>query len=439
MDIIITHRNPDFDALGAQIAAAKLFPGALKVVAGGIPPAVRKFLTLHLDHFELTPVKEIDFSRVTRAVVVDVRTQSRLKDYQRLFDRPQTEGPPLEVHIFDHHGSSADDLPGTEVCVEPVGSTVTLLVERLRDRDISLTPIEATALALGIYSDTGSLTFDTTTERDSRAAAFLVENGANMVVLRYFLHIPLDRPQQQALVSILSSSDVWKMNGLRLGVAHVPLEKAITGLSGVVNEAMLLSGHEGVFVFFQKGSTITVVGRSWHPSVDVGKVLHLFGGGGHQGAGAATLKKIDIAEAKDKLLAVLRADPPRSISVGDVMSTQLHTLSPDEILDDVDEVFKRKEISGAPVIKNGKIAGIISKRDIRHAKRDNRSQLAVSSCMSQTVRTINPQSPLIRVFEKMTAHGVGRLPVIENGQLIGIITRNDLIEALYRRYKTTTD
>ncbi len=436
MEIIITHRNPDFDALACQIAASKLYSGAVKVVAGGIPPIVRRFLTLHLDFFELFPVKEVDFDSVTKVIIVDVRSRSRLKDYEPLLKRFDNPNDSLEVHVFDHHTAAGDDVEGTEVQVEPVGSATTLLVEKLEEQDLPITPVEATAMALGIYADTGSLTFDTTTERDSKAAAYLVSMGANMVVLRYFLHAPLSGKQRDVLIQVLSNTTVVELNGLRIGISHVELSKSMTGLSEIVNESLMLSGDEGVFVFFRKGTTVNVIGRAWHPMVDVGKILAGLGGGGHHGAGSATMKRTDLKKAKIRLLVALGAEPPRSVSVRDVMSTEVHTLTPDEILDDVKEKFEEMEISGAPVLKNGKLAGVLSKRDIRVAVRDNRSHMTVASCLSTDVHTTSPDTPLIRVFEKMAEAGVGRLPVIEEENLVGIITRNDLVEALYSRYQS---
>ncbi len=62
-----------------------------------------------------------------------------------------------------------------------MGATVTLLIEKIRQQEIDITPFEATTFLLGIYEDTGSLTFPQTTPRDLRAAAYLLEKGANFV------------------------------------------------------------------------------------------------------------------------------------------------------------------------------------------------------------------------------------------------------------------
>jgi tRNA nucleotidyltransferase (CCA-adding enzyme) len=131
-------------------------------------------------------------------------------------------------------------------------------------------------------------------------------------------------------------------------------------------------------------------------------------------------------------MSVLFSDPPRPYEVRYLMSTPVQTISPNEILDDVHLLFQETNISGAPVITSGKIVGIISKRDIQAAVTDGRSHLPVSSCMVHEVETIDPNRSITRTFEKMADANVGRLPVIEDGKLVGIITRNDILKLIYK-------
>ncbi|MCP4678944.1 MAG: CBS domain-containing protein [Deltaproteobacteria bacterium] len=431
MDIIVTHRNSDFDALAGQVAASKLYPGAIKVSAGMLSPMVKSFLALHKDHFELTPVKEIDQAAVTRMIVVDVRRAGRLRDYAPLLKRIAGKDPCLEVHIYDHHEGAPDDLTGQLVQVEPVGAATTLLVEKLRERGLKITPIEATVLALGIYADTGSLTFRNTTPRDAEAATYLLRHGASLPTLRYFLHAPLGSAQRKILASLLTQSKMIQFMGIKIAVRTVALDKKISGLSEIVNEALMLEGYEAIFAFFPRKETVTIIGRSWVPSIDVGAILAELGGGGHNDAGSATMKKTTLGRAKARLMAVLNANPPRPHRVRLMMSTPVRTLSPEQILDHVADDFATRRISGAPVVKDGALVGMISKRDIRRAKRDGRSHLALSSCMIHEVKTIGPDDPVLRAFEMMISEDIGRLPVIEDGHIVGIVTRNDLLTSLY--------
>jgi len=100
-------------------------------------------------------------------------------------------------------------------------------------------------------------------------------------------------------------------------------------------------------------------------------------------------------------------------------------------LEEAEQDFLYCNISGAPVVKNGEIVGVLSMRDIRDAARDQRKHLPVSSCMSQQVKTITSNEPLLRAMETMVTEDIGRLPVLESGNLIGIITRSDVMRALY--------
>ncbi len=77
-------------------------------------------------------------------------------------------------------------LHATEVVVEPVGSTTTLIVERLRDADVTPSVPEATLYVLGIRADTGGLAYETTTARDADALAWLLRKGASQAAIAEF-------------------------------------------------------------------------------------------------------------------------------------------------------------------------------------------------------------------------------------------------------------
>ena len=87
MDIITTHINADFDALACLLAAKKLYPKA-RIVLPGLPEqAVREFLTLHRYILKIDKEKDIDFSKVTRLIVVDTRTSRRIGNLRKLVEK----------------------------------------------------------------------------------------------------------------------------------------------------------------------------------------------------------------------------------------------------------------------------------------------------------------------------------------------------------------
>ena len=86
----------------------------------------------------------------------------------------------LKIHIYDHHPFTKGDIRGEVEKIEQVGATATIFTEILKNRRLHPRPMEATILALGIYEETGSTLFPSTTERDLLAAAYLLKRGANL-------------------------------------------------------------------------------------------------------------------------------------------------------------------------------------------------------------------------------------------------------------------
>jgi tRNA nucleotidyltransferase (CCA-adding enzyme) len=161
MDIILCHATADFDTLGAAVGAAKLYPGARPLIE----------------------MRSVDPRAIARLILVDTQSPSYLGKAAEWLTLAG-----VEIHVYDHHPKDAK--PDFEVklwCVEPVGSTCTLIVERLQAKAIALTPFEVTALALGLHVDTGSLTFAHTTARDAIALAWLMQQGVNLTVLSTYI------------------------------------------------------------------------------------------------------------------------------------------------------------------------------------------------------------------------------------------------------------
>src|SRR5512139_2619422 len=176
MDVITTHINADFDSLGSMLAAKKLYPDAVLVFPGSQESSLRRFfLESVLYTIPLEKLRRIDLASVRRLILVDIRQWDRIGRFQQLVGNPD-----VEVHLYDHHPPTDRDIHGDVEVYKPYGASVTLMVELLRERSIPLTPEEATILMLGIYEDTGCLTFSSTTVNDLQAAAYLLGCGADL-------------------------------------------------------------------------------------------------------------------------------------------------------------------------------------------------------------------------------------------------------------------
>jgi tRNA nucleotidyltransferase (CCA-adding enzyme) len=165
MDVITTHLNADFDCIGSMVAAKKLYPYAKLVFPGSQEKNVRDFLRQVDFSFEFESSKNIDIHEITRLIIVDTKQASRIGDLANIIDKPY-----LKIHLYDHHPGGQKDFEAELEIIEDTGATTTIFVRLLRNQGIDLTPMEATVLALGIYEDTGSLTFTSTREEDLNAS-----------------------------------------------------------------------------------------------------------------------------------------------------------------------------------------------------------------------------------------------------------------------------
>ena len=117
MDLITTHINADFDALGSLVAAKKLYPDSRLLLSGSQEKAVREFLALARDQIPVLSEKECRIDDYDRLILVDTRHRSRIGIAEALLDKG------VEVHIYDHHPRMKGDIVADKDVSENVGAT----------------------------------------------------------------------------------------------------------------------------------------------------------------------------------------------------------------------------------------------------------------------------------------------------------------------------
>lgn len=128
------------------------------------------------------------------------------------------------------------------------------------------------------------------------------------------------------------------------------------------------------------------------------------------------------------------------LKVGQVMTTDVVTFSPETTILEALDVIKQHRISGAPVTVDGKLVGIISMEDLIRALRDGRIDRSVSNYMSKDLITVKAMEKVVDALKIFAKTKVGRLPVVdENDKLVGLLTKGDitngLLNALQRDYQ----
>lgn len=429
MNVIISHQNSDLDAIASMVAAQRLYPGAVPVVSPSLSPPVHRFLALHKDHYPMEVVSEIDASAVETVIVVDVRDRRRIRDFLELVDSAE------RIITWDHHPDSEHDVAAHESIVEPVGACVTLLVDRLRAEEIDFTPAEATLFLLGLYADTGRLSFSTTRHLDFDVAGYLVDKGANLRVVNRFLRQQFTPEQNQLLIALMASVAEESFGTVEVAFATASVPAGVRGMSAVVEQVAELGGHDAIFgiVRSEKNGHVQVIARSRVSYVDVGAIARALGGGGHPGAAAFNDKGGSVEAMVERIKEYVADHPFEPMRVSELMSAPVVMVEHDITLGRAREIFEERGISGAPVLRDGELCGIVSLRDVRRAALAERLDLPVSSHMTHDFVSVAADEPIEDALHLMTEHDVGRLPVVEEGAVVGILTRTDIIRSLYMK------
>jgi nanoRNase/pAp phosphatase (c-di-AMP/oligoRNAs hydrolase)/CBS domain-containing protein len=427
MQIVTTHKNTDFDGFASVIAATLLFPEAMAVLPKNLNPNVKAFLSIHKELFLTHTAADVDLKAVDRLIVVDVNSWSRLDRMEPLENRNG-----IEILLWDHHIEQGS-IQASSSCIEPVGATTTLLVRELKKKRKRLTPMQATLLLAGIYEDTGNLTFPSTTAEDAHAAGWLLERKADLIILSTFLKPAYSEKHKAILFKMLQNAERSKIKGHRISINKISIAGHVDSLAVVVRMAMEILNVDAAFgIFSEPGQgRCMVIGRGQTDGLDVGAIMRSMGGGGHPRAGSAQLKAVHPDAVEQWIRELIQGNQQSSVQISDLMSFPVSTVASQTTMEEVAMMLRHKGITGIPVVDDGRLVGMISRRDFRRVRKDSQLKSPVKAFMSKEVLTIAPGNSPMRAAAIMVKHDVGRLPVVENGRVIGILTRSDVMRFFY--------
>jgi tRNA nucleotidyltransferase (CCA-adding enzyme) len=427
MQIVTTHKNADFDAFASVVAATLLYPGALAVLPKTLNPNVKAFLSIHKDLFETLTPGEIDLKRVQRLIVVDASSWNRL---DRMDALKASKG--LEILVWDHHIETGT-IRASQSCIEPVGATTTLLVRELRRQRKILTPMQATLLLAGVYEDTGNLTFPSTRAEDAHAAGWLMERKADLNILNTFLKPAYSEKHKAILFQMLQHAKRFRVKGHSISINTVAVEGHVDSLAVIVRMYLEILNVDAAFGIFAEASKsrCMVIGRSQIEGLDVGSIMRRMGGGGHPRAGSAQIKGANPDAVEQRILGLIRGSQQASVPISDLMSFPVHTVTAETRMEEVALILRTEGITGIPVVNAERVVGMISRRDFRKMRKESQIKAPVRAFMATDVLTIEPGKSPTQAAQLMVKHDVGRLPVVENGRVIGILTRSDLMRYFY--------
>ncbi|MCB9152856.1 MAG: CBS domain-containing protein [Caldilineae bacterium] len=431
--IIITHEHTDFDALAAMLAAHKLYPDAVPVLPRALNRNLRDFLALYRSALPFRTQEDLPRRKVDHAIVVDTQTFATVKGMRRS----------TPVQIIDHHPLQRDLENDWSFAGGETGATTTLLVEQLAERKIQLTAVEATLMLLGIYEDTGSLIYLATTARDLRAAAWLLERGANLQVANRFLNHPLTPAQAKLYAELAENSRIYTVAGHSVVIASAEAVGFHDEISTLAHNLRDVYDPAGLFLVVDLGDRIQVVARSTVDGVDVSQVARELGGGGHPRAAAAMVRDGNREEVESEIVRLLHETVRPSLTVGQIMTLGIPvTVPPSTTIAEMVEVIQRYGFEGYPVVdgdgadENGRRAihtsqlrGLITRRQVDRAQHHGLATQTIDQFMRTDPVWVTPGQSLHELQRLMIESNWGQIPVAdpETGMVVGIATRTDLI------------
>jgi len=423
MDIAFGHTNMDFDCFGSLILVKRLFPTYRLVRSSRIHPAAQVMYDFYEDYFNFLSSKDISKEKIDNIIIVDTCTSGRVSEY---FSHINNSSP--SIRIFDHHMEECD-IAGAKIEGGRFGANTTMLGKMAMERGITLESEEATIALTAIYADTGRLIYETVTRDDYEVSAWLLDMGASLGLVKSFLETV--REDEQIAVLNRLKPEVQSIQGNVILLSYLELEENVSGLAAVVEKIMDIHNPDAYFAIFfiPRDNTILLIARSQKKTIDLHALLSVYGGGGHQLAASAKITGKDGKEFYREFCNYLSYNLEPAADVKDIMTKNVFTIHETTSLMEASMFLERVDLTACPVVdKEGSVSGFISLRDIMKGRKHGKMQAPVKAYMSTPVISAGSKVTLREIERIFHKNKIGHLPILEDGKLLGIVTRWDYLQ-----------
>ncbi len=424
LGVVLTHERADFDALASLIAVVKLYPNTRPYLCKNLHGPVKNFLSLYQDVFPVPCGVAIDFIP-NRLVIVDTQQKESLGMYQSVLEKV----PPERVTVYDHHPTPENPIQAGERVIEERGATVAILLDRLWEIHPPITPLEATLFALGLYADTGLFTFPLTHPSDLRSAAELLERGADLEIVRQYLHVSLTEKHRFLLDALMRNLKNFILQGHSITLTTASLSEEVSDLSLVVTHLHEILAVTTLFSLMEFPGVVYVLGRTENRELNLLPAIQRLGGNGHPSAVVARLRHTSLNRAEHLLLKALEETLTPPTVAWDVMSSPVHGITAGATVKEALEEMQKYGHSGLVVWDDkGNLMGILTRKDVDKAIRLNMWRSSVKGFMTPRIISVSPTTTLPEIQRLFVQQGIGRVLVLgEKGAVAGIVTRKDIL------------
>lgn len=423
--LITCHANADWDAFAAMLAARRLYESPELLFPGTQEAGLaRVYADIDKKKYNLVEHHQIKWADYDRLVLVDTRQASRAPYIAQLLDR---DG--LKLDIWDHHPAASDDLSSATIHYASCGAVTSLICAELKRKGIRLTTEEATMLGLGIYADTGSFTYSSTTQADFQAASWLLSQGMDVTKLNDMACHELTSMHVQALNSLLESVKIYTFNNAKVALAEASMEHYLGDFANLAHKLMEMEKFDALFAIGIMGDRIQIVGRSRGNSINVGDVCAALGGGGHVYAASASVRFESIHEVREKILRRLHELAHPEKCARDYMSFPAIGIEACGSIRQADELMLHFGLKAIPVFAPGTrtCVGLLDAQTAARANGHGLGPDAVSEYMQRRISIVSPNASIRELAEIIVGGRQRLVPVVESDKVTGVVTRTDLI------------
>ena len=426
MQVILTHEQADFDAIASLLGTALLQKNSTAVLPLVMNRNVKSFIHLYATDLPFATLEDLPKTSIDTVTLVDTQSLVTLKGMNK----------DTRVFVIDHH-QKKEELPESwEFTMVVTSACTTHFVEALQENNGSLSLVHATLLLLGIYEDTGSLSYANTSSRDVMAVAYLLDQGASLKIASEFLNPPLSKGQREVFERLLASMETLHIHNSRIFVSSASAPELDDEVSSIAHKISDLSDPDGLFIFVETKEGIRLVARSVTDQIDTGEITRQFGGGGHERAAAALIKRNKLNENQlSDIVSLFKQELPKyvkpTITVKQIMSKKPLTISPATSAEEAHTLMKNFGYEGYPVIEDGQVIGLLTRRAVDRAL-SHKLNLPASSLMEAGNIFVHPGDTLDALQMVMADTGWGQVPVVDpkTKNIIGIVTRTDLLKTI---------
>ena len=429
--LITCHSNADFDALAAMCAAALIY-GPCDVLFPGTQEAnLQTFYQELKERPGAAPGctflddRVPDFSKYGRLVAVDTRRRSRLRHVWPLLDNPGTR-----IEVWDHHPETSDDVHAHVCHAEICGAVTTLLIEEIQKRNIAVSRETATVLGLGIYSDTGSFSFSSVTQRDFAAAGWLLGRGMDINIISEKTAFSMTKEHIRALNALLESAQTYHINGADVVLAEATLDSYLDDFAFLAHKMMEMEKFDILFAIGRMDDRIQIVARSRSHAVNVGAVCSAFGGGGHAYAASASVRDKTLSEVRDGILTQLYLQEEGEKTARDYMSQPAIGIEEGHTIAEADELMLHFGLKTMPVFApmTRRCTGLIDSQITQKAIAHGLAGAPLTDYMRRNLKTLSVTATLRDITTVIVGARQRLVPIVSgDSSVVGVVSRTDLI------------